>query len=51
MSDMNDPRREKILRLRLNPTEFAALVRITLATNADSPSAVLRAFIHQNAPK
>jgi hypothetical protein len=48
---MNDPNREKVFRLRLNPAEFAALIRISLATNADSPSALLRAFIHQNAPK
>jgi hypothetical protein len=50
MNDMNDPHREKIFRLRLNPAEFAALIRISLAANL-GPCALLRAFIHENAPK
>jgi hypothetical protein len=42
--------REKILRLRLNQTEFQVLIRAAEASNT-SPSALLRAFIHANAPK
>ncbi len=51
MNDLDNPNREKILRLRLNPSEFQALIRIAQAANADGPCALLRAFIHQNAPK
>ena len=48
---MDDKNREKIFRLRLNQAEFDALIKLTIATKAESPSALLRSFIHQSAPK
>jgi hypothetical protein len=48
---MDDKNREKIFRLRLNEAEFAALIRLSISMNAASPSDLIRAYIHNNAPE
>ena len=47
---MFDKDRQLLLKLRLNPAEREALIKIAIAKGTN-PSSVLRDFIHKNAPK
>jgi hypothetical protein len=49
-NDMNSRNREIRIKVRLNPTEYATLLKIADAKGT-IPAVLFREYIHQNAPK
>jgi hypothetical protein len=49
-NDLNDRNREIRIKVRLNPAEHAALLKIADA-KGKIPTVLIREYIHQHAPK